>query len=189
MIMLSTYNGAKYLDKQLNSIYAQETQHNIRVLVRDDGSTDSTLRILHGWSEKLNLELIEDSKNMGPAKSFMELLSCAPEADYYAFVDQDDEWDSSKIQYAVETIGDTAERVLWFSNCRIIDGNSKLVEPVLHKNPPILNMVSQLICGSTDAFRKQYRQTHSAQIEEYDIRNTVNQLDKIYRSLLLVGEK
>lgn len=42
---------------------------------------------------------------------------------------------------------------------------------------------------NTDAFRKQYRQTHSAQIEEYDIRNTVNQLDKIYSSLLLVGEK
>ena len=41
----------------------------------------------------------------------------------------------------------------------------------------------------TDVFRKYYRENHSSEIEEYDIRNTVNQLDKIYSSLLLVGEK
>ena len=50
-VLLSTYNGSKFLQQQLNSLYEQ-TYPNIRILVRDDGSSDSTRSILE--NEKLS---------------------------------------------------------------------------------------------------------------------------------------
>lgn len=148
LVMLSIFNGEKYLNKQLESIYEQKTEHTIKLLVRDDGSTDSSLDIINGWRNKLDIEIIYDGKNLGPARSFMELFSHAEDADYYAFVDQDDKWDECKIQNATRMIGNTNEKVLWFSNCRLIDSNDRIIDNTLHKKKPELNMISQLICGS-----------------------------------------
>ena len=49
-ILLSTYNGEKYLEEQLTSLINQEGV-DIQILVRDDGSTDKTLHILNKWKK------------------------------------------------------------------------------------------------------------------------------------------
>ena len=54
-ILMSTYNGETYLDEQLESIEAQKGVEK-RILVRDDGSTDSTCDILDQWQQKANLK-------------------------------------------------------------------------------------------------------------------------------------
>lgn len=56
-VLLSTYNGEKFLDKQLESIINQVTDKTINILVRDDGSTDNTIAILNKWKKKLILIL------------------------------------------------------------------------------------------------------------------------------------
>ena len=50
-ILLSTYNGEKYLEDLLESIYLQKTNNEIQILARDDGSNDRTLEILYKWKE------------------------------------------------------------------------------------------------------------------------------------------
>lgn len=149
VIMLSTYNGEKYLGEQLNSLYCLDTSNlQMVVYVRDDGSKDSTVSILEKWKNKININIIEDNKNLGPAKSFWKLLNQVPIADYYAFMDQDDIWDKEKIKTAISAISEENIPILWFSNCRIIDGQKRILSSAYRIQTPILTIPSQLICGS-----------------------------------------
>lgn len=100
---MSTYNGEKYLREQLDSVFSQ-TYRNIEILIRDDGSTDSTLSILEEYCSKHNNITFYKGDNLKPAKSFMHLLSQAPIADYYAFCDQDDVWKPEKIETAINKL-------------------------------------------------------------------------------------
>lgn len=101
IVLMSTYNGAKYLRIQLDSIFAQQNV-NVQLLVRDDGSTDSTLTILKEYATRGNLRYYTGS-NLGPARSFMDLIAQVPlEKDcYYAFADQDDYWLPAKLFTAI----------------------------------------------------------------------------------------
>ena len=95
-IILSTYNGEKYLKAQLDSLFSQSYK-NFRLIVRDDGSTDGTKEILNSY----NIELLSSSENLGVKKSFETLLKYACEnsdAKYFMFCDQDDVWNSDKIE-------------------------------------------------------------------------------------------
>ena len=97
-IVLPTYNGGKYLAKQLDSILEQ-TWPNCSVYIRDDGSTDDTVEIAQ-WYCRSNssIHLIQDSiGNLGCPNSFYEIIKRVPEYDYYAFADQDDIWKTDKI--------------------------------------------------------------------------------------------
>ena len=105
LVLMSTYNGEKYLKEQIDSILAQKNVE-VTIQVRDDGSTDGTIRILEEYQKcgKLNWY---SSTNMGPAKSFLDLVYNAPlKYDYYAFCDQDDYWKEDKLYKAIETVSE-----------------------------------------------------------------------------------
>lgn len=90
-VLLSSFNGERYIQKQLDTIFAQRGVE-VSCIVRDDGSSDRTVQIIKNYQKKqLALQLIE-GENLGWRRSFMELLRLAEKADYYAFADQDDEW-------------------------------------------------------------------------------------------------
>ena len=101
-VLMSTYNGEKYLTEQIESILNQRNV-NVNILVRDDGSTDQTLTILKKYQEKGALEFYT-GENLGPQRSFLHLLQHAPQCDYYAFADQDDVWMADKISVAVNRL-------------------------------------------------------------------------------------
>ena len=69
-ILLSTYNGEKYIKKQLESLFQQEYEE-FKVIIRDDGSTDKTVEIIHGFQLKYpkKIELYQ-GENVGWKKSF-----------------------------------------------------------------------------------------------------------------------
>ena len=95
-ILLSTYNGEKYLKEQLDSLFSQSYK-DFKLIVRDDGSNDKTLDIL----KKYDIELLPSFGNLGVKKSFEKLLKYASEnneAKYFMFCDQDDVWKSDKIE-------------------------------------------------------------------------------------------
>lgn len=102
-VLMSTYQGEKYLRDQLDSILAQ-TYKNIEILVRDDGSADATIDILEEYAAQKKLTYIK-GKNCGAAKSFLRLLKKADrQADYYALSDQDDVWEPDKLERAVRML-------------------------------------------------------------------------------------
>lgn len=125
-VLLSTYNGSKYLQQQLDSLYGQ-TYLNIRILVRDDGSSDTTRAILESERAKGRIELLEGHGNLGPAPSFFELLKSAAstETEYVAFCDQDDVWLPGKIALAVAKLTGTADDrpAMYCSRVELVDEN------------------------------------------------------------------
>ncbi len=116
-ILMSTYNGEKYLPEQVESLIRQ-TAVNVDIDIRDDGSTDNTVSMLKGMADRQDNIHIRQGENAGPAGSFLELLySTEAGYDYYAFSDQDDIWDEDKLQRAIEMIREqeTDEPVLYYS--------------------------------------------------------------------------
>lgn len=97
-IVMATYNGEKYIDEQLRSIFRQ-TYKPDEVIIRDDCSTDNTVQIIEDFIRKYQLEwrLIRGKKNIGFEKNFSEALKEAS-GDIIFFSDQDDVWGKNKIQ-------------------------------------------------------------------------------------------
>ncbi|MBE5953440.1 MAG: glycosyltransferase family 2 protein [Lachnospiraceae bacterium] len=106
-VLLSTYNGEKYIREQLDSILAQKDVE-VSVLIRDDGSTDSTIDIINDYcSKNSDIKLIKGS-NMGACKSYFELFKKADMGyDYYALSDQDDYWYEDKLTVACHKLTST----------------------------------------------------------------------------------
>ena len=144
-VLLSTYNGEKYLREQIDSILKQEGV-KVELLVRDDGSIDSTLLILKEYESKNLLKILNSDKNLGPAPSFMELLYNSPDSDFYAFADQDDIWKPKKLLTAVEMLNNISEPALYCSN-QIIYENG--IEKSLRFNKEPNYSLVNLICGNS----------------------------------------
>ena len=121
IVLLSAYNGETYIREQLDSLLAQ-TLRNIEILVRDDGSADGTRAILTKYAQRGVLRWYA-GENLGPARSFWRLLQDAPDADYYAFCDQDDVWDADKLEIAVSALErlDTSKPALYCGDVRVTD--------------------------------------------------------------------
>ena len=103
-VLLSTYNGEAYIKEQLDSILNQEGV-SVRLLVRDDGSTDSTKDILRAYGAlHKNIRYIY-GENAGVTASFFRLFELSDETvDFYALADQDDVWDADKLKIACEKL-------------------------------------------------------------------------------------
>lgn len=124
-VVLSTHNGARYIYDLLRSLVNQEYSA-LRILVRDDGSTDKTLSIVESYARvHKNIDIITGD-NIGFNGSYFELLRQAPDdAEYFAFCDQDDVWDADKIANAVYALQEKATSVpaMYCSRVRIVDEN------------------------------------------------------------------
>lgn len=103
-ILMSTYNGERYLAEQLDSILAQ-TYTDWCLFIRDDGSKDGTKAILDAYAAKdPRITIVRDTENVGACRSFERLLEQCGGADYYAFADQDDVWDADKLAICMQVI-------------------------------------------------------------------------------------
>lgn len=143
---MSTYNGEKYLQSQLESIFAQNIDCDVDVIVRDDGSSDNTTSILNEYS-MLNMLKWYRGENIGPALSFMELLDNCGEYDYYAFADQDDFWLPDKLQKAKNSLMDIEIPGVYFSNAMIVDEQLRPVGRNVYKRCPKLDFYTLSIAG------------------------------------------
>jgi len=129
-ILLSTYNGEKYLTAQIESLLVQ-TYNNITIYVRDDGSKDNTCAVLEDYAKKGLIILIENAKkvNLGYKESFWTLLRESAQADYYAFCDQDDIWYPNKVELGVTALEQESDSLplLYFSSFIYCDEQLRFV--------------------------------------------------------------
>ncbi|MGE6133689.1 glycosyltransferase [Aeromonas salmonicida] len=97
-ILLSTYNGSKYILEQLASLNAQ-INVNVDIFIRDDGSNDEVISLIELYAKKNNNVFIFLGDNVGVSRSFFNLLQLTQVKlyDYYAFCDQDDVWINDKL--------------------------------------------------------------------------------------------
>ncbi|MGT2755623.1 glycosyltransferase family 2 protein [Streptococcus ovuberis] len=134
-VLMSTYNGEKYLKEQLDSLFTQKGAV-VSVFVRDDGSTDNTLSILKDYEKDGKLTILESTQNLGVGNSFMELVYRVPLCyDYYAFCDQDDVWLEDKVKRAISLLSNYDKAALYCSNQVVVDSNLT-VDRLRYKSSP-----------------------------------------------------
>lgn len=159
VVLMSTYNGEHYLREQIDSILNQKLNIEIDLIVRDDGSADSTRKILKEYADSGKLKLIEGN-NVGAAKSFIYLLRDHPGYDYYAFSDQDDVWNENKLQNGVDAIKDIKGPALYCSNGELVDAELNNIGRNIHRALPTYTLES-ILClascaqGCTSVFNKE----------------------------------
>jgi glycosyltransferase involved in cell wall biosynthesis len=119
VILMCTYNGAIFLQDQLDSIAAQ-THSNWRLVVSDDGSHDETLTILRDYQRRWGEDRLEI--RFGPRRGFCQnflSLGCDPTINgpFFAFCDQDDVWLEHKLAIALKYSNTSIEPTVPYLYC------------------------------------------------------------------------
>lgn len=171
-IALCTYNGAHFLEEQLQS-YLRQHRLPDELIVCDDRSEDLTIEILNHFAKDapFPVSIIINERNLGSTKNFEKAISrCG--GDLIFLSDQDDVWLPEKIAFMVSAFEKNAETALLFSNAELVEKdlkpinlrlwdrtfphkwrkrarNGKMFETLLWQN---------VVTGSTVAFRSQFRE-------------------------------
>lgn len=134
-VLLSTYNGERFVEDLINSILSQSAVE-VTLLIRDDGSTDTTRKILNEIAQSHPEIVLISENNVGVVSSFFHLLKLAGEADYYAFADQDDIWKPEKLISAVKKLQDLEadEPGMYYSRLEFVN---EQLEPIGFSKKPI----------------------------------------------------
>lgn len=156
-IAMATYNGEKFLKKQLDSIYTQ-TYTNIEVVVTDDCSNDRTVDILKEYKEKYGLRYFVNEQNLSFVKNFEKAISLC-KGEYIALSDQDDIWLPTKIQELITHIGDN---LLIHSDAYLIDESDNIFSnsyqdysrKMVHPLSLVDTIINGYITGCTSMFSK-----------------------------------
>ena len=171
-VLMSTYNGEKYLKEQIDSILAQKDV-DLRVLIRDDGSSDGTLRILDEYASRDTRVRYYKGKNVGPAKSFLELMYQASGTTYYSLCDQDDVWDDDKLFTAITMIQklDQAKPALYYSNLRLVDANMNYIRDCFltsqHQSNKYASLLENKATGCTCVYNSAAAELFQKAIPDY----------------------
>lgn len=157
LVLLSSYNGEKYIEEQVNSILAQEGV-KVKLFVRDDGSSDRTPQILERYKQEGKLDYYIGD-NIGWKKSFMQLVRDAPDSDYYAFADQDDHWLPKKLNKAIECMKMMSPGPQLYNSNGLLWKNGKVVgkvSPKVQKFNKYSYFISPLGQGCTQVFNREF---------------------------------
>lgn len=118
-ILLATYNGARFLKEQLDSILNQ-TYSDFRLIISDDKSTDKTKAIIEEYAKKdSRIEYYIQENNLGVIRNF-EFLMRKVENKYFMFSDQDDIWKENKIEKSLEVM-EKEDADLVYSDLEVVD--------------------------------------------------------------------
>lgn len=141
-VILCTYNGEKYLEKQIKSIMEQDRE-DFCLLYSDDGSTDSTKAILQSFQEKYGRRMRAFPRPMhsgSPAKHFLSILSALAKGEvetenleYIFLADQDDEWFPDKLSKTISVIKEEERKfgeslpILCHTDCSLVNSRGELL--------------------------------------------------------------
>jgi glycosyltransferase involved in cell wall biosynthesis len=152
-VLMCTMQGQHFLAEQLNSI-ATQTHPRWAIWASDDGSDDHTHAILEYYQSHWGEDRI--SIHAGPAEgstaNFLSLTCRADiDADYFAYADQDDVWESDKLERAVSWLKTVPDDVpaLYGSRTLLVDARNQHIgySPLFEKAPDFRNALVQSIAG------------------------------------------
>lgn len=152
-ILMATFNGQKFLEEQIQSIESQSYQ-KWKIWISDDESKDDTFKKLLCLEQRIGKSRI--SINKGPQKGFCQnflslICNADIKADFYAFADQDDIWQTNKLKRAVDWLKPIPKQLpaLYCSRTEIVNdlGKSIGLSPLFRKTPSFANALVQNIAG------------------------------------------
>ena len=158
-IVMPTYNGEKYLKEQIDSILNQSYK-DIRLIISDDGSKDSTVQILKEYEEKeKRVKIYVQPQNLGVVRN-IEFLLRKVESPLFMLADQDDVWLPNKIKELSDFLIQGNYDVVT-GNCALTDSNLNIIQEKYYTDKSPLdktvwgNFVKDLWLGSCMAFTRE----------------------------------
>lgn len=131
-ILMATYNGERFISRQIESILAQ-TFKNYRLIIADDNSIDGTKDILTSYAmSDPRIELVFNHQNIGIKANFEQLIQMSSSR-YFMLADQDDYWHPIKIEISLDKII-RSKATLIYTDLRLIDEKSQLISPSFWEN-------------------------------------------------------
>lgn len=127
-VALCTYNGEKYIEKQLESIIAQTIPIN-EIIICDDGSSDNTINIIHGTVKKypnIVSKIIVNKDRLGVRRNFEKALNIC-NGNIKILSDQDDIWFPKKVEFIIKFFKDNPQKDVIVSNAILIDENDVIL--------------------------------------------------------------
>jgi glycosyltransferase involved in cell wall biosynthesis len=158
-VLLATFNGELFLNEFLDSLVAQE-QVNIRLFVSDDGSTDSTLKILSNYKTKFSEITVLNGPLKGPMSNFFFLLR-ASKGSFVALADQDDVWNKDHLKNSVERIRNIDVPAMTYSAVEQFNDliNSRTIWPLNYLGPKFPSIIFENTArGCTMVLNRQARE-------------------------------
>jgi glycosyltransferase involved in cell wall biosynthesis len=130
-VLLSTFNGERFLADQLDSILCQDGV-DVRLTIRDDGSTDGTRDLLARYAADDRVRLILDN-NLGLPAAYFRLLDLAPsDGEYFALADQDDIWLPHKLRRAVDHLAEhssqSSDPAMYCARVQLVDEQDRDIQ-------------------------------------------------------------
>lgn len=149
---MATFNGAKYLREQIDSILSQLGVDD-ELIVSDDGSTDDTLAILHAYHDA-RIKVFNGPK-CGLTYNFENAIKQAS-GDYLFLSDQDDLWEPNKVERMVEALedADLAVHDAWISNQNAESTGVSLYDVCAPRKGFFPTLYHTTYVGCCTAFRK-----------------------------------
>lgn len=130
-VLLAVFNGEKYLKEQIESILNQSVK-NIKIVIRDDGSTDNSAEIIKFYCKEYPdiVSCVVGAPTGSAKQNFAELLKNCGD-DYIMFCDQDDVWLPDKIEktlVAMKKAEDSQETpILVHTDLKVTDGKLNVI--------------------------------------------------------------
>ncbi|MCE1463950.1 glycosyltransferase family 2 protein [Enterobacter roggenkampii] len=156
-IALATYNGELFIREQIESIQKQ-SYYNWRLLISDDGSTDSTINIIKELMQSdSRIDIVNDSRQGGVIKNFNKALMHTT-AEYILLCDQDDIWPPERLSKLVNEIScieseKVNSAVMIFTDLCLIDEKNNTISESFYKvnkiNPESNLQVNKLYWNSS----------------------------------------
>lgn len=151
-VLMATWNGARHLSEQLDSIAAQSDWGRIDIVVSDDGSSDGTLSILAEAAAKWRRGRFEmvTGPQRGFAENFRSLLQREVGTPFVAFSDQDDVWLDSKLSVAAAALGGEAAPALYCGRTLLVSADNREIgmSPLFSRRVGFANALVQSIAGA-----------------------------------------
>jgi glycosyltransferase involved in cell wall biosynthesis len=122
-VCIATFNGEKFIERQLISILSQLGE-NDDVIISDDSSTDNTLSVIRSFADR-RIKLFPGQDFACSARNFNHAISRSS-GDHIFLSDQDDIWEEDKIEVVLKYLGNYD---LVVSDCTVIDGSGKVLLP------------------------------------------------------------
>jgi len=126
-VLMSVYNGERYLQKAIDSILGQ-TFNDFEFLIVNDGSTDKTVEILENYNDP-RIKIINNEKNIGLTKSLNKGLKLA-RGEYIARQDADDISMPERLEKELEFLGKNKNVALVGTDYFLINEKDKIIDKI-----------------------------------------------------------
>jgi glycosyltransferase involved in cell wall biosynthesis len=141
-VCMATYNGAAFIENQINSIVTQMND-NDELIICDDCSTDNTVEIIKSYQDE-RIRLYQNVENLGHVKNFEKAISLAT-GELIALSDQDDVWLPKRLQQMQEVLSKSTDVFLVASNFDMLDTSTGVTTSFQGLDSLSTNQISRVI--------------------------------------------